>query len=280
MAYTALHDYLARMPDAPIAGSSVWRQTDGRVCGRFFNASLTSAFQPMVVVGQDSNAVLGIEALARGAASDDDGLSLWRMLDRAASDDQSVELDRLCRMLHAINYFRQQQEDAVADLYLNVHDRLLSAVISNHGYAFRRILVALGLPVERIVLQLPAVHPASRWLANYVADNYRRNGFRLAFNAASVEDAMEAVGQYAPHAVKIDARPLRDTAALPDLLALAAGAGVRIIVKRVEDRGTLALLERAAVAAGAPVYAQGYLFDAPRGVLRAARPYGVTRVAA
>ena len=106
-----------------------------------------------------------------------EGLSLWRLLDHAASDDESVELDRLCRMLHAINFFRQNEAEQ-ADLYLNVHDRLLSAVSSNHGHAFQRILDALGLPIERIVLQLPTVTTNQSWLLNYVADNYRRNGFR------------------------------------------------------------------------------------------------------
>jgi hypothetical protein len=50
-------------------------------------------------------------------------------------------------MLHAINFFRQAGQ--ARRLYLNVHDRLLSAVSSNHGHAFRRILDALELPLER-----------------------------------------------------------------------------------------------------------------------------------
>jgi hypothetical protein len=60
-----------------------------------------------------------------------------------------------------------------------VHARLLAAVNNNHGVAYRRILAALELPHERIVLQLPVVTPNQRWLLNYVLDNYRRNGFRL-----------------------------------------------------------------------------------------------------
>ena len=264
MSYPALHDYLARLPDAPSVASPVWRGIDGRAHGQFSNCTLTSAFQAIQVVGADRP--VGYEGFARGASNEDGGLSLWRMLDRAASDDQSVELDRLCRMLHAINFFRQPAP--AADLYLSVHDRLLSAVSSNHGYAFRRILVALGLPVGQIVLQLPAVDPASRWLANYVADNYRRNGFRLAFNAAGVNEAMEVIGQFQPHAVKLDARTLRDGDALPELLALAQGAGVKVIVKRVEGSGTLAQLRRALEASGAPVHAQGYVVDVPRALLR------------
>ncbi|WP_426193905.1 EAL domain-containing protein [Massilia sp. DWR3-1-1] len=270
MAFPALNDYLARLGDAPSASASVWRSADGRVHEQFFNCTLTSAFQPIHALGADGAAPAALEALARGASGHDAGLSLWRMLDHAASDDQSVELDRLCRMLHAINFFRQA-EAGDGDLYLSVHDRLLSAVSSNHGYAFRRILAALGLPAERIVLQLPAVGAASRWLANYVADNYRRNGFRLAFNAASIADAMDAIGQFQPHAVKIDARVLRDGAALPALLELAQGAGVTVIVKRLDSAAGRALIERAAAHSGATAWAQGYLMDTPRAALSALR---------
>lgn len=275
MRYPALHDYLARLADAPTAAAPVWRGIDGRAHGQFFNCTLTSAFQEIqeiqAIHALGADGPVAYEGFARGASNEDAGLSLWRMLDRAASDDQSVELDRLCRMLHAINFFRQAQAAPDADLYLSVHDRLLSAVSSNHGYAFRRILVALALPVERIVLQLPAVEAASRWLANYVADNYRRNGFRLAFNTAGVSEAMEVIGQFQPHAVKLDARSLREGDALPELLVLAQGAGVKVVVKRLEGAGSIALLRRAAQESAAPVYAQGYLIAAPRALMRSAR---------
>jgi len=116
---------------------------------------MSSAFQPIRQL--DSQAVQAYEGLARSVSAQDLGLSLWKLLDHAASDDESIELDRLCRMLHAINFFRQAG-DSAADLYLNVHDRLLSAVSSNHGHAFRRILDALELPLERVVLQLRRRH--------------------------------------------------------------------------------------------------------------------------
>lgn len=289
MRYPVLHDYLARLADAPTATAPVWRGIDGRAHGQFFNCTLTSAFQEIqeiqeipAVHAPGADGPVAYEGFARGASNQDAGLSLWRMLDRAASADQSVELDRLCRMLHAINFFRQAQAAPAADLYLSVHDRLLSAVSSNHGYAFRRILVALGLPVERIVLQLPAVEAASRWLANYVADNYRRNGFRLAFNTAGVSEAMEVIGQFQPHAVKLDARCLREGGELPgltELLALAHGAGVKVVVKRLEGAAGIALLRRALKAnaenaesakSAAPMYAQGHLIAPPRALLRSA----------
>ena len=204
---------------------------------------------------------MGFEGLARSASVEDAGLSVWRMLDQAASDDESIELDRLCRTLHAINFFRQPAAFQGADLYLSVHDRLLAAVSSNHGYAFLRILNALELPVEKIVLQLPAIGQASGWLANYVADNYRRNGFRLAFAATSLHDALDVIHRFQPYAIKLDARAVGECAPLSRLLESAGQAGVKIIVKKVETSATLELLERACGDVGTVAYAQGNWID-------------------
>jgi EAL domain-containing protein (putative c-di-GMP-specific phosphodiesterase class I) len=263
MPYPELNAYLGRLPSPGPAIAGVWRNGAGQAVGRFFNCSLTSTFQP--IRNASSFSLEGHEGLVRSVAAADAGLSLWSLLEGAASDDESVELDRLCRMLHAINFFRQPAAGE-GDLYLNVHNRLLSAVSSNHGHAFKRIFGALGLPVGQVVLQLPAVTPAQGWLLNYVADNYSRNGFRLALNAGTYAQALCLLDQVRPHAIKLDA-------ALPaqgDIVALlrrAHAAGARLIVKRVEGQATLALLERAADEAGVAPYVQGKLIAPARAEL-------------
>jgi EAL domain-containing protein (putative c-di-GMP-specific phosphodiesterase class I) len=268
--FAALHAYLQRLPAGPSPASSVWRTPDGRAQGQFFDQALTSAFQPIYALGPIAGtAPVGYEGLVRGVAAGDAGSSVWRALDQAATDDESIELDRLCRMLHAINFFRQPLALQGADLYLSVHDRLLVAVSSNHGYAFLRILHALELPIQKIVLQLPAIDAASRWLANYVADNYRRNGFRLAFAATTIPDAVDIIKRFQPHAIKLDAGAVADPRALTQLLALARDARVNIIVKKVETSSALVHLERACGATGTVVHAQGDWLDAPKAIWHA-----------
>jgi EAL domain-containing protein (putative c-di-GMP-specific phosphodiesterase class I) len=266
MPYQTLNTYLASLAEPNRPASSVWLDRNGQALGRFFNCTITSAFQPIRENG--SARVVAYEGLARSASADDAGLSLWKLLHHAASDDESIELDRLCRMLHAINFFRQEEAGA-ADLFLNVHDRLLSAVSSNHGYAFQRILDALGLPMARIVLQLPATSAQQGWLLNYVADNYRRNGFRLALNAATPAQALAALEQLHPDAIKLDARHLSEPEALAPLLRAADGLGVRVIFKRVETALEIARLQAAATGS---VYAQGYVLDQPQPQLQQAPP--------
>jgi EAL domain-containing protein (putative c-di-GMP-specific phosphodiesterase class I) len=102
MPYPALNDYLQRLSAPSPAPGSVWLNADGQAEGRFFNCVLTSAFQPIRSAGD--GVLAGFEGLARGVSAADAGLSLWRLLDHGASDDESVALDRLCRMLHAINF--------------------------------------------------------------------------------------------------------------------------------------------------------------------------------
>lgn len=257
MPYPTLNKYLSHLTDPDRPSSSVWLNADGQAQGRYFNCTITSAFQPIRAHGSDR--IVAYEGLARSASANDAGLSLWKLLDHAASDDESIELDRLCRMLHSINFFRQEAAGE-ADLYLSVHDRLLSAVSSNHGHAFKRILEALGLPIARIVLQLPATSAQQGWLLNYVADNYRRNGFRLALNASSAQQALSMLGQLNPDSIKLDARDQGD-AALTELLALAQVKGTRLIFKRVE---TALALERLSELGASPVFMQGYLLDKPQ----------------
>ena len=132
------------------AGTRVWADADGRAQGRYFNSTLTSAFQSIRALADGR--VCGYEAFARSYSESDQGLCVWKLLDHAANDDESVELDRLCRMLHSINFFRQP-EAADADLYLSVHARLLAAVDGNHGTAFRRVLGVLELPQARLGAQ-------------------------------------------------------------------------------------------------------------------------------
>lgn len=264
MRYPVLQQYLARLADPGSSPSTLWLDGTGRAHGRFFNCTMTSVFQPVRKL--DNGVAVACEGLARGISAEDEGLSLWRLLENAASDDESVELDRLCRMLHAINFFRQP-DCAHLDLHLNVHGRLLSAVSSNHGHAFRRILDALELPVERVVLQLPATTPQQNWLLGYVADNYRRNGFRFSTHASSAAEGSALLDRVRPDIVRYDARHARDWEGLAQLLAQAAERGTRVLFHHTEGAPALAALQGIADLADVSPLVQGYALDLPRSAL-------------
>lgn len=283
MSFPVLNQYLSRLSRDGASHTSIQLDAEGRAQGRFFNCTMTSTFQPVRELQHGT--VVAYEGLARSAAGGGEGLSLWKLLDSAASDDESVELDRLCRMLHAINFFRQEEAAGAAntDLYLNVHSRLLSAVSSNHGYAFRRILDALELPLARIVLVLPPVTAQQGWLINYVADNYRRNGFRFAVQAAGVRDGALLLERVRPDVLRLDARAaggsIEADAATVALLEQARQIGARAEFRRLDSAGSLQALHRIAEAAGVPLLAQGALLDQPQPALASRVDLGDTAAA-
>lgn len=269
MSFPALQQYLSRLRDAsqavpqaaPQADSTLWLDQQGRAHGRYFNSTLTSAFQPIRT--PETGSIVGVQGFMRSYSRNDTGLSIWKLLDTGATDEQSIELDRLCRLLHAVNFYRQP-EMADYDLYLSVHARLLAAVDSNHGMSFRRVLDVLGLPHKKIVLQLPLIQHDQAWLMNYVADNYRRNGFRLAVNAADARQGLDLLEQVQPDVIKLDVREITDESATLDLLCVAGERNVNVVFKRVESTAVYEKLRKLGAQAQQTILAQGYLWDQPK----------------
>jgi EAL domain-containing protein (putative c-di-GMP-specific phosphodiesterase class I) len=269
--FSRLEDYLSRLSCNGQTQTRVWAHAEGRAQGRYFNSTLTSAFQPIRAL--HDGAVIGHEGFARSYSEADPGLCVWKLLDHAASDDESVALDRLCRMLHAMNFFRQPEAGG-SDLYLSVHARLMAAVDGNHGAAFGRVLEALELPRERIVLQLPVVTRQQNWLLDYVADNYRRNGFRIAVNVPDATEALTLVERMRPAVVKIDAREIGRDEPVLRLLAACDRIGVRAVFKRVESMQVADALKRIAAQCGKTAHVQGFLHDLPTASLGAGARLG------
>jgi EAL domain-containing protein (putative c-di-GMP-specific phosphodiesterase class I) len=265
MSHPALDEYIARLPRVPMPGHRIWLNAAHQAQGRYFNCTLTSVFQPLRMPA--SGRVLAHEAFIRSAADGQPGLSVWRLLEGAASDEESIELDRLCRMLHAVNFFRQPGAHA-ADLYLSVHERLLAAVSNNHGMVFRRVLESLGLPLRRIVLQLPQARSSHRFLLQYVADNYQRSGFRVALNVADAAEGLRLMQLMRPDAIKVDARALADPAAAHELAQACASRGVGLVFKRIETQ-TVADAVTGMHEPALPVLLQGCLWDQPQPWLHA-----------
>lgn len=112
-----------------------------RINARFYNCSLSSVFQPIVHAA--SNRPVGHHGLLRAAGSDGVSLSPWGVFSFAVADQELVDLDRLCRTLHVLNYYRTAPERDM--LYLNVQLRLLQTVGRDFGRAFEDRLERLGL---------------------------------------------------------------------------------------------------------------------------------------
>jgi EAL domain-containing protein (putative c-di-GMP-specific phosphodiesterase class I) len=169
-----------------------------------------------------------------------------------ADAPQLVGLDRLTRMLHAINFFGAGHTGL---LFLNVHEQLLKSVKYDHGRHFSAALLALGLNPARVVVELPETALAHRGFVDYLIKSYQGYGFKVAGN-------LHHCGQIAsnPHLgrfdfIKIDANKVLHEYMARALIHYAARLKIPLIFKRVDDAGQLRMLQQFPVR-----FMQGSLF--------------------
>lgn len=253
MSRTALEAYLHRLPAGTSPDAPLRRVGPRRVTGAFHGAELTSAFQPIVATG---NRVVGHAAYARShAASGHAELSPWQVFSLAAADDDLVRLDRLCRTVHAVNYFAEAA--APWRLHLAVEHRLLAAVPAQHGQTFEGVLRAFGIATAQVVIELPVSVADTPALLASVASNYRHRGYAVSVRARAQLEHVERIAPFRPDIVR--------------LRASEANYGtLRTLVDAVHAFGALALVDQvesararvAAESAGADLV-QGLYLGAP-----------------
>lgn len=257
MNYPLLQNYLAQLQH-DFRHSQLSADSQGRVVGRFYHASLSSVYQPIRHASDLS--IHAYEASTRGH-SGAQGLLVERLLEQSASDEESIELDRLSRLIHTLNFFRQNPSQTTR-LILNVHNRLLAAVESGHGRAFLRILQVLGVPQQQVVLQLPAISASQTWVLQHVADNYQRNGFQVALQAHNLAQAHEFLSKLRPAWLVLPAHALTtpDLAGLSALLAHSQQQQSQVLINAINDQASWDKLRVLAEQSQA-LHLQGNLWD-------------------
>lgn len=255
MAHEAIGQLIARLSHQPELHQALRLTQDGQVVGRFYEFDLASGFQRIVRL--DDHQVIGHDAYARSYGLAGDAISPWGLFARAAEDVTVVQLDRLCRLVHTINYF--SQAEATTPLYLRVHGRLLAAITQDHGKAFRRMVDALALASSQIVLQLPLEAANEVLLIGVIIGNYQKAGFRVGVHAPNIAVAQSLINLHRPQVVKIDARTLGSQD--DDIRALVKTAedhGSQLVFNRIETSETAERLAHLGARFG-----QGYHFDLP-----------------
>lgn len=167
-----LGDLLASLPSQSVDGFPLGLDDSG-VVGRFFKCELRSEFVPLAV---------GNAALQRGVlvvrGPDGEPFPAARLFDLASGADGLLKLDRLCRLIHALNHFVVAGRQA--PLVLPIHPRLFDYVKSAHGRSFARLLQHFDLAPASVVLEIPAGLPQT------TLDGYLGEGFSL-----RIADALE-----------------------------------------------------------------------------------------
>jgi EAL domain-containing protein (putative c-di-GMP-specific phosphodiesterase class I) len=157
-----------------------------------------------------------------------------------------INLDRLCRTVHMLNYLPLTHFDGV--LVLEVDPRHIFGVKRDHGAYFEEVIVKCGLATHNVVISMTvnnfySLHPA-RLLEGL--NNYRNRGYRIALNLVSLyaaHNVRDLVTKLAPDYLRINA-PKPDRAATDGIALLQALENLKALADSVAGQAILQQIER------------------------------------
>lgn len=221
---------------------------DGKlVRGRFGASTFTSrlrpvrlASAPMFVSGYDA----GLVAASHPQDENAGYLSLF-----AEEVPDIVNLDRLSRTVHMLNYLPLANEDGY--LFLHVHPRHVLTVQRDHGAYFEEIILRCGLTLRRVVITLtisPVYDRQLRLLLERLK-TYRDRGYATAikFHDQAGDDFLERyciefLHRFTPDFVRFDCQFFRNTRPNPaeerrrvSLLSVIRGLDTQLVIEGVNS---------------------------------------------
>jgi EAL domain-containing protein (putative c-di-GMP-specific phosphodiesterase class I) len=202
------------------------------VVAQYYRSRITSAFQPLARARD--GAVVAHQALLRIESATRETVAPWSLFAHTLSDDALVHLDRLCRTVHALNYFPGSVPDT--SLFLNIESRLLTGVAADHGAYFEAILALMGVAPRRVVIVMPPDAIENPVAFVRAAISYRIRGYRVLVPVRSIADAeLSHVFLADPHYVSIDAPDALGGSASRRFLEALAQRGIHLVARGIED---------------------------------------------
>lgn len=234
---------------------------ENELVSTFVGIRLKSAFQP--VVERTSGKVLGYEALLRPSLGDVQSVTPEFAFSFADQSGKLVKLDRVCRVLHMLNYLTLPEEKGL--LFLNVHPKLLISV-NAHGRVFERVLHAHSVPTFRVVIEvLENAVEIDKHLADAIG-NYKDRGYQIAIDDfGSNHSNIDRLWHLSPDYVKLDRSLIHEAEhnkkvarILPKLVDIVHELGAKSVIEGIENDVQYQL----ALDSGADAL-QGYLLGRP-----------------
>ena len=227
---------------------------NGLVSGIFGPIRIGSTFSP-IRQANDSDVIAG-HAAQISVTPYDQGVSnthgevgnlLTDVIKQPVDFQSIINLDRLCRTVHMLNYLPYSHQGGV--LFLDVDPRHILGVQQDHGVYFEEIIIKCGLATKNIVIsmtvnQFYALHHA-QLLAGL--NNYRQRGYQIALNIGTLYTAnglMDLIGKLSPNYLRVSA-PGTESAvggevtwpsALKSLAEMQSLIGGQIILQQVEQK--------------------------------------------
>jgi len=150
----------------------------GQVEGRFGELRLATEFQPIYHAGTEDR-VVGHDAVLQAFQSDARLAASARVF-HDADIGSIINLDRLCRTIHMLNYLPIAHEEN--HLFLQVHPRHVLGVKRDHGAYFEEVIFRCGLQPRRVVITVPITPLYDRQLKLLLEGlkNYQNRGYGTA----------------------------------------------------------------------------------------------------
>lgn len=231
--------------------------------GNFGDLRLYSVFQP--IVSRLDGHTAAHEALLRARNSRNVAVTPAAAFELPESSAAVVYLDRLCRMVHAVNFFHLGEQRG--DLFLNVDFRhVLSVESGDHGRTMETLLGHCGLTPTQVVLEVIESHIDHLALLEQAILGYRRRGFRVAIDDFGAQDSnFDRLWRLTPDVVKIDrtlvveaTRNPRARRILPKIVDIIHELGATVVCEGIET----CLQDELARDSGADLL-QGFLYGRP-----------------
>lgn len=227
------------------------------------NNQLSSVYQPIVDLRQAT--LFGYEALTRGPA-DSRLHSPLSLFETAARHGLMVALEIACLEVACVRFL---QFGAAGKLFLNVSPMSLVEPDYREGLA-DRVLSRLGLPAERIVIELSEQYPLQDYdLMRQATDHFRQLGFQIAIDDLGAGYAgLRAWSELRPDYVKVDRHFIENIDGDPvkreflrSILEISNELGCKVVAEGIETADQLITVQALGVH-----YGQGYFLARPEPV--------------
>ena len=217
---------------------------NGAVIAQFYRSRVTSGFQPITRAASGER--VGNHALLRVESGGGESIAPWGLFAQAGDDAALVKLDRLCRTVHALNYFATSRGDGL--LFLNVERRLLTGVTADHGAWFEAVLAVIGASPTQVVIVMPAEAVENPVAFVRAAISYRIRGYRVMVPVSSVTEAdLSHVFLADPHYVALDAATALGNRDTQRFLEALARRGIHLLARGIESPERAEAARRAGV---------------------------------
>ena len=182
----------------------------------------------------------------------------------AGSASEAIYLDRLCRVLHAMNFVGQPTSGKY--LFLNVSAQHLQSVSRNHGHAFEALLAICGLRPQQIVLEILEARVEDLEQLQSAVESWRQCGFQIAIDDFGCQHSnFDRLWQLTPDIVKLDRQLIHHAEhnplagiILPKLIDMIHDLGASVVCEGIETE----VQHLRCVDAGADVL-QGFFYASP-----------------